>query len=125
MIGIKNRMDLTVDRDKTAKVMGSGELDVFATPAMIALIEETCWRSVADEIGEGNSTVGTRLDVSHVSATPAGKSVWCESEVSEAEGRKLVFRVRVFDDAGLIGEGIHERFIVNAEKFMAKANGKY
>ena len=125
MIGIKNRMDLTVDRDKTAKAMGSGELDVFATPAMIALIEETCWRSVADEIGEGSSTVGTKLDISHVSATPAGKSVWCESEVAEAKGRKIVFRVRVFDEAGLIGEGTHERFIVNTEKFMAKANGKY
>ena len=124
MTGIKNRSELVVDPAHTAKAMGSGELDVFATPAMIALIEETCWKSVSDKVGEWNGTVGTKLDISHVSATPVGMKVWCESELVSEEGRKLTFSVKVFDEAGLIGEGTHERFIVNNERFMEKARSK-
>jgi predicted thioesterase len=124
MTGIKNRLELLVDQDHTAKKLGSGELEVFATPAMIALIEETCWKSVADEVGEGNGTVGIKLDVSHLAATPVGMKVWCESELVSEEGRKLTFSVKVYDEAGLIGEGTHERFIVNNDKFMTKAEGK-
>lgn len=124
MTGIKNRLELLVDQDHTAKKLGSGELEVFATPAMIALIEETCWKSVADEVGEGNGTVGIKLDVSHLAATPVGMKVWCESELVSEEGRKLTFSVMVYDEAGLIGEGTHERFIVNNDKFMTKAEGK-
>lgn len=124
MTGIKNRLELLVDQDHTAKKLGSGELEVFATPAMIALIEETCWKSVADEVGEGNGTVGIKLDVSHLAATPVGMKVWCESELVSEEGRKLTFSVKVYDEAGLIGEGTHERFIVNNDKFMTKAESK-
>lgn len=124
MTGIKNRLELLVDQDHTAKKLGSGELEVFATPAMIALIEETCWKSVADEVGEGNGTVGIKLDVSHLAATPVGMKVWCESELVSEEGRKLTFSVKVYDEAGLIGEGTHERFIVNNDKFMKKAESK-
>jgi predicted thioesterase len=124
MTGIKNRLELLVDQDHTAKKLGSGELEVFATPAMIALIEETCWKSVADEVGEGNGTVGIKLDVSHLAATPVGMKVWCESELVSEEGRNLTFSVKVYDEAGLIGEGTHERFIVNNDKFMTKAEGK-
>lgn len=124
MTGIKNRLELLVDQDHTAKKLGSGELEVFATPAMIALIEETCWKSVADEVGEGNGTVGIKLDISHLAATPVGMKVWCESELVSEEGRKLTFSVKVYDEAGLIGEGTHERFIVNNDKFMTKAESK-
>ena len=124
MTGIKNRLELIVDEKHTAEAMGSGELPVFATPAMIALIEETCWRSVSGIVGEGNGTVGTKLDVAHISATPVGMKVWCESELIEECGRKLTFNVEIFDEAGLIGKGTHERFIVNNEKFLLKAESK-
>ena len=89
MEGIKGRMELFVDEAHTARAMGSGKLPVFATPAMIALIEESCWRSAADHLEKGCGTVGTKLDVSHLSATPAGMKVWCESELIKEEGRKL------------------------------------
>ena len=108
----------------TAKAMGSGELPVFATPAMIALIEETCWRSVADDLDAGQGTVGTALDVKHVSATPVGLKVWCESKLTQMDGRKLVFSVKVYDEAGPIGEGTHERFIIDNDRFMKKAGQK-
>ena len=124
MEGIKGRMELIVDEAHTAEAMGSGELRVFATPAMIAMIEETCWRSAADHLEEGCGTVGTKLDVSHLSATPEGMKVWCESELIKEEGRKLTFAVRVYDEKGLVGEGTHERFIVDNVKFMSKALGK-
>ncbi len=124
MEGIKGRMELVVDEAHTAEAMGSGELPVFATPAMIALIEETCWRSAADHLEDGCGTVGTKLDVSHLSATPAGMKVWCESELIKEEGRKLTFAVRVYDEKGMVGEGTHERFIVDNVKFMSKALGK-
>ena len=122
--GIKNKMEIVVTEDRTAKAMGSGELPVFATPAMIALVEETCWRSVADELESGQGTVGTMLDVRHVSATPVGMKVWCESELVGIDGRKLTFSVKVFDEAGLVGEGTHERFIIDNKRFLEKAAAK-
>ncbi|MBQ3281095.1 MAG: thioesterase family protein [Eubacterium sp.] len=122
--GIKNRMEITVTKEITAKAMGSGELPVLATPAMVALIEEACWRSVADELNDGQGTVGTLLDIKHLSATPVGMRVACESELIGVEGRKLTFVVSVYDEAGLIGEGTHERFIVDNERFLAKAETK-
>ncbi len=123
-VGIKGRIEVTVTNENTAKTMGSGELDVFATPAMIALIEETAWRSVADVLEDGQGTVGTKLDVAHVSATPVGLKVWCETELIEVDRRRLVFRAYVYDEAGKVGEGTHERFVVQNEKFAAKAESK-
>ena len=122
--GIKGRKEIVVTTDKTAKVVGSGLLEVFATPAMIALMEETASMSVAPALAEGSTTVGTLVNVSHVSATPVGATVRCETELSEVEGRKLTFSVKAYDNAGLIGEGTHERFIVFSEKFMAKTLSK-
>ena len=122
--GIKNKMEIVVTEDRTAKAMGSGELPVFATPAMIALVEETCWKSVADELESGQGTVGTMLDVRHVSATPVGMKVWCESELVGVDGRKLTFSVKVFDEAGLVGEGTHERVIIDNKRFLEKAAAK-
>ena len=122
--GVKGLREITVTEDVTAKAMGSGELPVFATPAMIALIEETCGRSVAGLLGEGEGTVGTKLSVSHLAATPTGMKVRCESELTEADGRRLVFRAEVFDDRGKVGEGFHERFIIANERFLKKAEAK-
>ena len=123
-IGIKNTLEITVIGNLTAAAVGSGTLNVYATPAMIALIEETAWKSVAPYLEEGQSTVGTRLDVSHVAPTPLGMTVRCETELTEVDGRRLVFAVNVYDKAGLIGKGTHERFIIMSEKFQAKADSK-
>ena len=122
--GIKGTQEVKVTEENTALTMGSGTLKVFATPSMIALMEKTAWQSVAPNLEEGSGTVGTQLNVSHLSATPLGMTVRCESELTEVDGRKLVFKVAAYDNAGLIGEGTHERFIVKNEKFQAKADSK-
>ena len=122
--GIKGQQRVAVTESNTAFAMGSGKLQVFATPAMIALMEKTAWQSVEPELEEGEGTVGTHLDVAHLAATPLGMTVRCESELIEIDGRKLEFKVTAYDEAGLIGEGTHQRFIVKNEKFQAKADAK-
>jgi fluoroacetyl-CoA thioesterase len=122
--GIRGRQETVVTLENCARTMGSGSLEVFATPAMIALIEETCWKSVQPELAEGEGTVGTKLDVAHIASTPIGLKVWCESELVEIDRRRLVFKVEVFDEKTKIGEGTHERFIINNERFFAKAEAK-
>lgn len=122
--GIKGKIELTVSLDKCAGALGSGELDVFATPAMIALIEETAWKSVVPYLEPGEGTVGTALDVRHVAATPVGLKVACETELTLVDRRRLVFTVKVYDPFGLVGEGTHERFVINHEKFMKKVDEK-
>lgn len=122
--GIKATKEITVTTEQTAKVMGSGTLDVFATPAMIALMENTAYESVLAQLDEGCGTVGTALNVKHVAATPVGMKVRCESELVKVEGRALTFSIKAYDETGLIGEGEHERFIIFNEKFQAKADAK-
>lgn len=122
--GIKSIETVKVDDTNTAAAMGSGTLKVFATPSMIALMEKTAWKSVESYLEEGEGSVGTALDVKHVSATPIGMTVRCESELIETDGRRLVFKVSAYDDVGLIGEGTHQRFIVKGDKFQAKADSK-
>ena len=122
--GIKNKSEVIVTEDITAAAAGSGGLPVYATPAMIVLMEQTAWASVEPCMEEGKSTVGTHLDVAHLSASPVGAHITCESELVEIDGRRLVFKVTASDDAGLIGEGTHERFIINKDKFMARTEAK-
>ena len=122
--GIKNKKEMVVTKELTADAWGSGGLPVYATPAMIALMENTAWASVEPYLEEGKSTVGTHIDVKHLSASPVGAHIICESELIEVDRRRLVFNVRAFDDAGLIGEGAHERFIIDIDKFMAGAEAK-
>ena len=123
-IGRNGHLEKTVTADLSAKVWGSGAVDVYATPCMIALVEETAWRSVQDALEPGQATVGTRLDIAQLAATPIGMRVWCDTELIEIDRRKLVFAVTVYDEAGKIAEGTHERFIVDVEKFQAKAIAK-
>lgn len=123
-VGIKNQIKKTVSNALTAKAMGSGRLDVFATPAMVAMMEEAAHTSVEAELEEGQGTVGTSMTVSHLAATPVGMEVTCESELIEVDGRKLVFDIKAMDEAGLIGEAKHERFIIDSEKFLAKTKAK-
>ena len=123
-IGLKHKKDITVTEKDTALAHGSGSLEVFATPAMAALMENTAMNCVAPYLGEGETTVGTLLDIKHLSATPVGCTVSCECELTEIDGRRLVFKVTASDNKVLIGEGAHERFIVQAEKFMSKTKTK-
>ena len=123
-LGIKGKQELLVTDKDTAKAVGSGGLNVFATPAMIALAEKTALQSILAYLSEGESTVGTKLDIAHIAATPVGMKVSCETELIEIDRRKLVFSVNVYDEVEKIGEGTHERFIVNDEKFMTKAELK-
>ncbi len=120
--GIKGKQQLIVTDDVTAASYGSGLVEVFATPAMIALMERTCQLSVQKLLDEGYMTVGSLVNVKHLKATPVGMQVECESELTFQDGRRLVFKVSASDERGQIGEGIHERFIVNREEFMHKLN---
>lgn len=122
--GIKNSKELTVTEEQTAASAGSGGQPVFSTPHLVALMETTAWASVEPYMDEGCSTVGTHLDIAHLSASPVGAHITAESELIEVDGRKLVFKVSASDDAGLIGEGTHERFIINIDKFMARTEAK-
>lgn len=118
--GLKNKKTITVTADKTAETMGSGTLPVFATPAMVALMENTAAESVESLVGEGYTTVGTLINVKHLSADPVGVEVTCESELVEVDGRKLAFEIKVFDREGIVGEAYHERFIIDKTRFMDK-----
>ncbi len=122
--GIKNKTELYVTDKNTAKAVGSGTLEVYATPQMVNLMETCACFSVEPYMEPGKTTVGTGLSISHVSATPIGLRVWCESELIAIDGRKLTFRVSAYDERGLIGEGTHERFIVDTQKFTAKVQAK-
>ena len=122
--GIRGRREQTVTPEMSAARIGSGLVEVFATPMMVALIEQTCLESVLPHLEEGQGTVGTLVNVTHVSATPVGMRVWCESELVEVDRRRLVFKVKAYDECGLIGEGTHERFIIDNAKFMEKIKNK-
>lgn len=123
-LGIKGSARCTVTDKDTAKALGSGGLDGLSTPIMVSLMENAALTSVRPYLDEGMDTVGTRLDISHDSATPVGMDAWAESELIEIDRRRLVFSVKAYDSAGLIGQGTHERFIVDMEKFTAKCYAK-
>ena len=118
--GLCHSETLVVEHKDTAAVYGSGSLEVFATPAMIALMEKTCLESVNAKIGEGNTTVGISVNIKHLKASPIGSLIRCDSKLIEVDRKRLVFEVQCFEGETLIGEGIHERFVVDSEKFMAK-----
>ena len=112
---------MAVTHENTAAVVGSGALEVFATPAMVALMEKAALESVQPYLEEGQGTVGTRLEISHLAATPVGLTVRAESELVEVDKRRLVFIVTAWAGDEKVGEGTHQRFIVNNESFLAKA----
>ena len=114
----------TVSDINTAAALGSGGFAVYSTPAMIALMERAAYSAVQAFLPAGWSTVGTELNVKHLSATPLGMRVYAKAELLNIDGRELSFKVEAFDEAGKIGEGVHTRFIIEVEKFMAKTGGK-
>jgi predicted thioesterase len=122
--GIKGHIEQIVSEQLCADKIGSGLVKVFATPMMIALMEQTCNESVTPYLEAGQGTVGTHINVSHCAATPVGMKVWCDSELIDVDRRRLTFKVTAFDEKGLIGEGTHERFIIDTAKFQQKTNEK-
>ena len=118
--GLRHSETLVVEHKDTAAVYGSGALEVFATPAMIALMEKNCLESVADRIGEGNTTVGIAVNIKHLKASPIGATIRCEAEILEVDRRRLVFSVKCYEGDTIVGEGTHERFVVDSQKFMSK-----
>ncbi|WMJ75876.1 MULTISPECIES: thioesterase family protein [unclassified Sedimentibacter] len=117
-VGMKNKLEKIVTMNDTAKVFGSGAAEVFATPMMIGMMEGASMNTVKEYLPEGFSTVGISVNIKHVSATPVGKKVWSESELIEIDRKRLVFRVNAYDEDKKIGEGVHERFIIDEKKFM-------
>ena len=123
-VGIKGRADDVVSEKNTAQAACSGALPVFGTPFMTALMEKAAWTSIAPYLAEGESTVGTKLEITHDSASPLGIKVWAESEVTAVDGKRIVLKVAAYDEKGLIGQGTHQRFIVTNERFLAKTARK-
>lgn len=123
-IGLTGELREIVLEEKTAYACHSGGLKVYATPAMITLMERAAYESVEKYIEEGYSTVGTKVDIKHLSATPIGMEVSARAKLVEIDNRRLVFEVEAFDKLGKIGEGKHERFIIDIEKFQAKTDNK-
>lgn len=123
-VGMKARVETLVTQENTAISAGSGTLPVFATPFMCALMEKAAWMAIAPGLDEGDSSVGTQLNISHLSATPVGLKVWAECEVTAVDGKRIEFKVSASDEKGLIGEGTHTRFIVTDERFLSKAAKK-
>ncbi len=122
--GIRGQQSAVVDESVTARVMGSGTLDVYATPAMIALIEKAALVSIAPALEPGWGSVGTALNVQHLASTPLGMTVTARTELIEVDRRRLVFSAEVYDEVGLVGKGTHERFLVEEAKFQAKTDAK-
>ena len=123
-LGIKGRQETVVTQDMLASNVGSGLVKVFATAMMIALIEKAAVLSIEPYLDEGQGSVGTQVNVSHCSATPLGMKVHAETELIAIDQRKLTFKVAAYDERGLIGEGLHERFIIDMQKFQSKADSK-
>ena len=118
--GVQGQEKLIVEQKDTAARYGSGLVEVYATPAMVALMEKTCLQSVLPFLPEGHGTVGVKINISHSKATPVGMQVTCESELVEVDRRRLVFEVVARDEVAEIGRGTHERFVIDTKKFMAK-----
>lgn len=116
--GLKGKEEITVQAKDTALAYGSGLIEVFATPAMIALMEKAASNSVQSHLPAGFVTVGTEVNIKHIKATRLNKKVYAQTDLLSVEGRKLIFSVEAFDESGKIGFGRHTRYIVNEKDFM-------
>lgn len=119
-VGIKGTCTLRVEERHTAKMMKSGTLDVLATPALVAFVEECAWTSVQSYLDEGQGTVGVSVQMVHKAPTPLESEVKCQTELIQVDGRKLTFAFTVSDSVGEVASGVHERFIIDTEKFIKK-----
>ena len=125
-VGIIGDHSFIVTKEMLASQAGSGTVDVFSTPVMIAQMEGTAMRSVMPYLEEGRATVGVRVDIRHLDATPEGVKVSIHSELKEisANGKLLTFTIEARDEYGVIGSGIHERAVITIDRFMEKVNKK-
>lgn len=123
-VGMKGTAESYVEREDTAKEVGSGDLLVYATPCMAALMEGAACEAIAACLKDTETTVGTMLSIEHTSATPVGLEVRAEAEVTAVEGKVITFALHAFDEAGQIGHGSHKRVIVNSQKFLDKVYNK-
>ncbi len=125
-IGMKHTSTTVVTEENTAAKVGSGSLMVFGTPYMVALMENAALTLVAATLPEGKGSVGIAMNITHSASTPVGMTVRAEAEVTNisANGKIIDFKVSAYDEAGLIGEGTHQRAIIDTERFMAKTNSK-
>lgn len=123
-IGMKGEARTVAEREDTALEVGSGSLLVYATPCMVALMEGAACEAIAQCLPEEKTSVGTYLEINHISATPVGLEVRAEAEVTAVDGSTITFRVTAFDESGKIGEGIHKRAVINAQRFLDKTYAK-
>lgn len=119
-VGLKYESRLTVGAENTALALGSGDMEVLATPAMVALMENAAMLAVKDHLPEGSATVGTQINTSHLKASPLGATITASAELTAVDGRRLTFAVKAWDEKGIIGEGSHTRFVVDRERFLSK-----
>ncbi len=122
--GLTGREQTIVNLSKCAKEVGSGSLEIYSTPSLVALMEASAVNCVEGKLGIGQTTVGTSIEVKHTSPTPAGMTVGAISELTEIDGRRLVFKITAYDAAGVIGTATHERMIVDVQKMTEKAYSK-
>lgn len=118
--GLTYTSQTEVTPTNTALALGSGDLEVFATPALTALMENAAMNAVKNELPQESTTVGAMIQTTHVKPSAKGETVWATAVLTEAEGRKLTFKVTAKDTKGIIGEGIHIRYIVDRERFLSK-----
>ena len=123
-VGMKAEVGTVVEREDTAKEVGSGSLLVYATPCMVALMEGAACEAIEEALGEDKTSVGIELNIQHTSATPVGLEVRAEAEVIAVDGKIITFQLKAFDEAGEIGSGTHKRAIVPVQKFLDKAYAK-
>ncbi len=122
--GLVGETTITVTKDQTARHLGSGNIDVYATPAMVALMEQTALSTIDPLLDKGQASVGTALDIKHIAATPLGHKVRARAEVIEVDRRRVTFRVQAWDEQELIGEGTHTRFIIDTNRFLDNLKAK-
>ena len=123
-VGLTAEAQELVSQENTAKKYGSGSIEVYATPAMVGLMENASLKAVDPKLPEGYSTVGIHLDVSHLAATPIGMNVIAKATLEAIDNKKLTFKVEAFDDQEKIGEGTHTRYIIQIDKFLQRAKNK-
>lgn len=122
--GLSAEVDMTVSESETAAAMGSGLIAVYATPALVALMENTAVRALEGYLPPGQTTVGGQIDLRHLAATPVGMRVRARAELVEVQGRKLTFHIQAWDEAEQIGEALHVRFLIEEQTFMTKVKAK-
>lgn len=122
--GLTSKIETIVTQKDTADSFGSGGVKVFATPMMIGLMENAALSAVDIHLPKGYATVGTRLDIQHMAATPVGMKVYATAQLTEVDGKRLLFKVEAFDEKEKIGQGCHERYIINIQKFIEKTAAK-